>query len=219
MKRPLRIGIALLFMAGYLFACAPPPAPAAEATPVPAPSPSPTPAATLKPAVTPTPSLISMPLPTPELLRVPVSVKLDPLDIEIEIVALGLDEEGRMDVPESAELASWYMEGPWPGQEGNALLAGHVAWKKQRGKFAYIKQLNIGDMVTITFEDGGTDVFEVASKESYLIADVPESVMDLSGESRVTMITCDGAFDREQGTSEARCIVILKYKETLVPAT
>lgn len=39
--------------------------------------------------------------------------------------------------------------------------------------------------------------------------------MDLSGESRVTLITCYGDYDRTAGTSKQRCVVVCQSAEVI----
>nr|WP_272945331.1 class F sortase [Paenibacillus gorillae] len=104
----------------------------------------------------------------------------------------------------------WYKFGAMPGQEGNAILAGHRDWKGSFGNFRDIEKLDVGDVVTIRFDKGSKKIFNVALNNTYRLDDVPEMVMDLAGDSRVTLITCGGRFDKKFAGYQNTIVIVLK---------
>ncbi|MGR5864674.1 class F sortase [Bacillus cereus] len=60
------------------------------------------------------------------------------------------------------------------------------------------------------YEDKEIRTFQVVEKNVYPMNEVPEEVMNIQGESRVTLITCTGEFIREKGGYQSRVIVILQ---------
>ena len=161
---------------------------------------------TAPPTQQPQPSFASTPAPFPP----PVVIEFPERNIRADIFPMGKDEENRMMVPDNAKDISWYEGGASPGEKGNALLAGHDSWKKKTGTFAILPALKIGEEIRIEYADGSIHSFFVVSNDIYMLDDIPGSVMQLGGETRVTMITCDGRYIQTLGTSEARCVVVCK---------
>src|SRR5437867_4047579 len=94
------------------------------------------------------------PLPPP-----PVRLAIPRLYIDAPIVTMGLDAERYPQVPERPDQVAWYNFTAAPGQHSNAVLAGHVDWQTSTrqpiaGVFYRLRELEIGDTVTVTLEDG-----------------------------------------------------------------
>ncbi|OQB25462.1 MAG: Sortase family protein [Firmicutes bacterium ADurb.Bin182] len=178
----------------------PPPTPRPEQPRTPAPSPS--------PGATPAPS----PSPTPYIKPIPVKIYFTEREIETDIVKVGILENGEMGTVDDAKLAAWLEEGPAPGESGNALINGHVRWKGTKGYFSILKEMKIGEEVVIEFEDGSAKAFEAVSIDIYKLDDIPDEVLNLGGETRMTLITCLGDYNPDIGTSESRVVVVCKPK-------
>lgn len=171
-------------------------------TPVPSETPGPGGTAALEPAPTPKPT------PLPPL---PVYIYFPVHKIKTQILPVGVNADGAMDTVNDAHIAGWYSESASPGEEGNAIIAGHVVWKGKKGDFAILSKLKVDDEVVIEFREGYTRKFKVASNEEFPLDAIPEWVMKLdSGDSRVTLITCSGEFDTQLGTRNQRNVVVLK---------
>lgn len=156
-----------------------------------------------------TPKSDVLPIHEPKKL-VPEMILIPNLHIEAPIQAVGLDNEGRMATIPSPDAIAWYKYGSTPGQVGNSILAGHRDWKGSLGSFRGIERLETGDEVIIRFDNGSAATFKVESNHTYRLNDVPDTVMDLSGESRVTLITCAGPFVKKAGGYQNRVVVVLK---------
>ncbi len=179
-----------------------------EAPPTPAPTVAATPAPTLAPSDTPLPT----PSPTPYVQKIPVRIYFTGYERQADIYPVGVTEDNAMDTLDSAKDAAWYQYGPSPGEPGNALLNGHVKWKGELGTFSILKEMKVGDEIVIEYEDGSFKYFEVTNLDTYLLDEIPSSVMDLSGESRTTLITCLGDYDTSIGTSRSRVVAVCKEK-------
>lgn len=142
--------------------------------------------------------------------RIPTKVLIPAINIVAPIEPVGLDSEGRVDTIPNALTVAWYKYGAAPGSQGNAILAGHRDWNGTLGSLRSIEDLKIGEAVTITFKDGSEQSFKVVSNNTYLMDEVPEGVMSLEGESRITMITCSGKFVKEKGGYQNRVVVVLE---------
>ncbi len=211
-----------LALALILCACSERTEPAPEATPTPAPeytlkplsTPIPRdiqelpPVATLGPLPTPTPT----PSPTPRVN--PTQVYFPSFEEETPIIPVGMDKTNKMATISKPDVATWYRFGATPGDaEGNAIFAGHVSWGGRRGDFALLHDIEIGDSVLVALDNGEEREFTVVFNETYPLSDVPEWVMDLRGEGRLTLITCAGDYDPSIGTSESRTVVLCVLKE------
>lgn len=183
----------------------------------PTPAPSPTPAATATPGVSATPA--PTPSPTPYVKPIPTRIYFTKAEVMADIVPVGIitegERQGQMDTVDDPDLAAWYEPGPAPGEEGNALINGHKSWQGKIGRFSVLWDMEIGDEIAVEYESGDVKYFYVVSVDFYPYDGVPNEVMDLAGESRVTLITCYGDYDRSVGTSSQRCVVVCQSAETI----
>jgi LPXTG-site transpeptidase (sortase) family protein len=128
----------------------------------------------------------------------PVRVRVDAIDVNADVVPVGVDDRGEMGVPEDVRKIGWYRFGPGPGAaEGAAVLAGHVDDRVQGpGAFVVLGELAEGDAVAVDLADGTTLRYGVRSVEEIGKDELPvERLFDRSGPPRLTLVTCGGAFD------------------------
>jgi hypothetical protein len=130
----------------------------------------------------------------------PVSVSIAALDVQSDVVRLGLEEDGTMEVPQGAHLSGWYEESPTPGELGPSVLAAHVDWADEPGVFADLLSLEIGDEIAVLREDGSVATFRVDRVDSYPKSDFPtDAVYGDIDHAGLRLITCGGAFDEDSG--------------------
>jgi len=169
-----------------------------------------TPIPSQKPQETPAPS----PSPTPYVKVAPIRIYFTDAEVMADIFPVSIIEEGeragQMDTIDDPDVAAWYEPGVSPGGPGNAIINGHKSWEGKIGRFSVLWDMQVGDEVAIEYADGSLAYFYAVSVDFYPYDAVPDEVMSLEGESRVTLITCHGDFDRNAGTSEERCVVVLK---------
>lgn len=219
LNRLLLLGSILLFAAGvvvlvrqYIFipgAYVPPPTPA------------------FTPAATPAPTAEATPSPTPYVKKVPVTLHFVEREISCPIEPVGvvqetdkkgnpvLDESGNpvyaMGTIDSEKVSAWYEDGPSPGEYGNAILNGHITWKKVAGVFSVLSELEVGEQLAVTYDDGSAMYFTVASSDVFTIDDWPAWVMAMdTGDTRMTLITCHGDWNSKAGTRNERVVVVAK---------
>ncbi len=136
------------------------------------------------------------------------------IGVNSPIVDVGLDPDGAMAAPPDPDVLGWYRYGGQPGGAGNALIGGHVDWTDRatgipRGAaFFRLRQLNAGSRVTFT--DGATEVvYQVAEKYRFRDNDpAAVRVLQPSNDSRLTLITCGGLFDRTTRSYDQRDVII-----------
>ncbi len=189
----------------------------------------PTPTAAPAPTPGPTAAAVATPSPTPYVKKIPVTLHFTEREISCPIEAVGivddvdkkgnpiLDENGEpvkiMGTIDSEKVAAWLEDGPSPGEPGNAIINGHIRWKKVAGVFSVLSDMAPGEKMAVTYDDGSVMYFAVASVDVFTIDDWPAWVMEQSSDTRMTLITCHGEWNSSQGTSNERVIVVAKPLE------
>ncbi len=182
-----------------------------------------TPAPTLDTVATAAPT----PSPTPYVKKVPVRMYFVDREISCPIETVGVvtqtdkkgdtitDKDGNptyaMGTIDSEKVAAWLTDSASPGEEGNAIINGHVRWKKVAGVFSILSDLTHGEEIVIEYADGSTMSFFVDTVDLITIDDVPDWVMayDLD-DVRMTLITCHGDWNSSAGTSNERVVVVCR---------
>lgn len=89
------------------------------------------------------------PVPASQAVPVPTSIALPRLGIASTLVPTGVDAAGGFVIPEQADQASWFVPGPEPGQDGRAMILGHVNLSGVEGVFERLHEARPGDVIEI----------------------------------------------------------------------
>jgi len=128
----------------------------------------------------------------------PVRLSIPAIEVDSDLMNLGLDPSGALEVPPSGFPAGWYSGSPVPGEIGPAVIAGHVDWGGKSGVFFRLHDLAPGDEITIDRSDGVTEAFRVASVERYAKDAFPTAkVYGDIDHPGLRLITCGGEFDTD----------------------
>lgn len=137
----------------------------------------------------------------------PVRVVIPAIDVDAELVALGLNDDNSMEVPNFG-LAGWYEPGPRPGAPGPAVIAAHVDSVAGPDVFYRLRELGQGDEITVELSDGEEAIFEVDRSEQQRKDDLPvDRIWNDTDDVVLRLITCGGEFDRSQRNYESNVIV------------
>ena len=138
----------------------------------------------------------------------PVSLEIPKLALTASIEAKGLLDTGQMAVPDNRDTVAWFSPGAAPGQQGNAVMAGHVDDKTGPAVFFSLNRLTTGDFIHVKNKDGKRLTFIVTKKEAYDRKAAPlPFIFGPTNAKRLNLITCTGSFNRQQGTHEKRLVV------------
>jgi hypothetical protein len=188
-----------------LSACAPAPSPsgagAASASSTPAPAPT---------AVVDVPVAAATPQPVRAALP-PVRVRIADKGIDMEVVPVGVEPGGFMELPPDPAIAGWYRFGPDPwSPDGNTVISAHIdAPDYPIGPFAELRDLPMDAEVTLTAADGSTAAYGVASVTYYPKQDLPtEAIFARTGTRALVLITCGGEFDSSTGRYADNVVVV-----------
>ncbi len=144
----------------------------------------------------------------------PVKLEIPVIQINTKIEAVGLLENGQMDVPESFDNAGWFEPGIKPGNDGNAVIAGHEDHYTGPAIFYNLKDLKSGDKVFVFDAEGKKLTYTVKSSEYYKANEAP--VGDIFGNAlrpKLNLITCAGKFNKKKQESALRLVVYTELLE------
>ena len=116
-----------------------------------------------------------------------MAMSVPSLGVRSELVDLGLDVAGSMEVPQDPALAGWFSRGPAPGALGPAVIAGHLTWDGAPAVFYRLGMLRRGDEVTVTRKDGKIAVFTVSRVDRFSKSRFPSRRFTVPS----TMPVCD----------------------------
>ncbi|WP_230678254.1 class F sortase [Rhodococcoides fascians] len=138
----------------------------------------------------------------------PERIEIDAIGVDSDVMDLGLLPDGAMDVPPGGFPAGWYTGSPIPGQLGPSIVAGHVDWAGSPGVFYRLRELQQGDDVSVTAEDGSTVRFVVSAVEQYPKDAFPtQKVYGDLDHPGLRLITCGGQFDSDVASYEDNIVV------------
>ncbi|UOQ83454.1 class F sortase [Gracilibacillus salinarum] len=139
---------------------------------------------------------------------IPATISIPAIDVSAAIEHVGKLSNGQMGVPEQDENVGWYEFGAKPGEQGSAVMAGHVDNKTGPAVFYHLEDMQEGDKIHITNEEGEQLTFEVYQTKSYPKDEAPISeVFGYSAARTLKLITCTGEFLDDVGTHENRLVV------------
>ncbi|MFJ4185559.1 class F sortase [Kitasatospora sp. NPDC089509] len=95
----------------------------------------------------------------------PTRLLIPAIKVDAPVTDLGLNTDGTVQVPSAdrADEVGWYRNGPTPGENGPAVLIGHLDTKHGPAVFQHLPELHPGDLLRIRRADGGTVDFKVRS--------------------------------------------------------
>ena len=140
----------------------------------------------------------------PSLPRsVPVSVDIPAIGVTSQLLHLGLNTDGTIQVPSlvtSAGEAAWYEYSATPGQIGASVIEGHVDSYQGPAVFYRLGALRPGDTIDVTLADGITAIFRVTGVREYLKSNFPaKAIYGTTDYAALRLITCGGVFDYATG--------------------
>jgi sortase A len=146
------------------------------------------------------------PTPSP---GIPEEISIPKINVNAVVESVGMDSQGRMDVPKNAIDTAWYSPGFKPGIKGSAVIDGH--YDRVTGApavFWNLKLLSTGDMITVTDNNGKKYMFSVIQVAKYPDDNFP--LKEVFAEANVPMlnlITCNGVWDKVAKNYSNRLVV------------
>jgi len=128
----------------------------------------------------------------------PVSISIDSIGVNAQIIHLAKNPDGTMEVPADHSKVGWYTLSPTPGEIGPAVLVGHVDSPSGPAIFWNLNKLEPGSIITVHRTDGKLAKFSVDSIAQFPQNAFPtEKVYGDINHPGLRVITCGGAFNEQ----------------------
>ncbi len=137
---------------------------------------------------------------------VPTRIRIPAIEVDSDLMDLGLQDDGTMETPPGAFPAGWYTGAPTPGELGPAIIVGHVRFNEP-GVFERLTDLEPADRVDVRREDGSTATFRVTRLERFAKSQFPtQKVYGDIDHAGLRLITCAG-LDASSGEFDENVVV------------
>ncbi len=147
-----------------------------------------------------------MPSATPSAKKVVAPKSSRPLKISIPAVGVNRAKIGTVGVTKKGEIGTpplskpkdtaWYKNGPAPGDQGPAVILGHVNTRSGAAVFSRLRDIKRGNKISILRADGKLAVFTVDGVEQVSKKAFPtKRVYGNTITSSLRLITCGGAYN------------------------
>lgn len=150
--------------------------------------------------------------PVPIKGAVPVSISIPNAQVDAAVEQREI-VNGVMQDPTGPWVVSWYKETPKLGADGNTVMAGHLDyWDVGPAVFYNVGALKKGDLIKINGDDGKIYTYKVDWVKQYDANNAPiQEIVGPTPKRALTLITCGGPFDYQNGVYLQRTIVRANY--------
>ncbi|MFG2621615.1 class F sortase [Streptomyces sp. NPDC048507] len=134
---------------------------------------------------------------------VPDRVTIPAVHVDAPLDTVGVDAQGVMREPDFAKPddASWYKDGPTPGEPGAAAIVGHMDTPQApEAVFFNLKELKKDAKIEVHRTDGSTAVFAVDAVDTFKKDAFPTDKVygDTHGRAELRLITCGGGLTADR---------------------
>ncbi len=141
-------------------------------------------------------------------LELPLYMAIPSIQVDAPVVAVGLTNDGSMDVPKRAGDIGWFEYSPRPGLRGNSIVAGHLDWQGSPGVFQKLASAKSGDAVIVRGADGVGHKYGVEwLREFPADGASPRVVFEPLVAYGLTLITCGGKWNPVSRRYDTRIVV------------
>ncbi len=129
----------------------------------------------------------------------PTAIRIPDIGVTSPLIHTGLKPDGSPEVPkgEQVDTASWLTTSVTPGEQGTAVILGHVdSIRSGPSVFYNLGKLVPGNKVYVDRQDGRTAVFEVGAVEAFDRDNYPsQEVYGMAKYPALHLITCGGEWN------------------------
>lgn len=129
----------------------------------------------------------------------PTRIRIPKIGVDAPFTPLSLAPTGQLNAPppDNSNLVGWYKDGATPGENGSAIVAGHVDTKTGPAVFLQLDEVKKGSTIEITRADKSVATFTVDDVETFSKAQFPDDrVYAETPNPQLRVITCGGAYDK-----------------------
>lgn len=141
----------------------------------------------------------------------PVRLSIAAIGVNAVVESVGVLANGDLETPKRSpwEDVGWYSTGPRPGEQGSAVIDGHVD-RPGGGPAVFwrLSELHVGDRVVVTDSAGKTRKFHVTRIAFYQPQAAPlQDIFGNWGGTYLNLITCAGDWIPSQHQTTLRLVV------------
>jgi sortase (surface protein transpeptidase) len=147
----------------------------------------------------------------------PVRLVIPAIELNTELITLGKNPDGTLEVPTRTDIAGWYKHAPTPGEVGPAIIAGHLNnYTTWDGVFSKLSHLNPGQVIEIGRADGRTVQFKIDQVEQVSQQAFPTEVVygDINYPG-LRLITCGGSYNYLAGRYSENTVVFATMVDSI----
>ena len=155
----------------------------------------------------------------------PVSTSSPPVEVTIPAIGvvsilegLRINVDGSLQTPRDPNRVGWYADGPAPGDDGAAVLVGHLDSTTGPAVFWRLAGLMPGDRILVRRADGRTLSFVVDHSSAFPRTSFPSAAVFGATGAELHLITCNGNWDRRIGRYDHSLVVFARLAEMGNPA-
>ena len=142
-----------------------------------------------------------------ESQKLPVRLKIPSINVDAAIEYVGVTPKGAMATPSNITSVGWFDLGPRPGENGNAVIAGHFDGENgEAGVFANLDKLKTGDKLYVEDSKGTSTTFIVRGSRAYNPG-YANDVFSGTSSAHLNLITCNGVWDETKKSFSKRLVV------------
>jgi hypothetical protein len=143
----------------------------------------------------------------------PVRISIPAIRVDRPLLALGLTPAGALATPPMtrADTPGWYRGSPTPGNQGPAVIVGHVDSLTGPAVFWNLSTLKPGQLVVVDRSDHLHARFRITRVQAFPKARFPsQAVYGRLGYAGLRLITCGGPYDAARGGYQDNTIVFAR---------
>ena len=146
------------------------------------------------------------------LVTSPQTLMIPSLDLRTAVHEVGVSPRGVVHVPADVSTVGWVDSTVVPGAErGSSVIVGHRDGPRgENGALYDIGRLDVGAKIQVANSNSVISEFTVISREVIVKSEFGERADEFfsrSGDARLTMITCGGEYDKDNGGYLANVVV------------
>ena len=148
----------------------------------------------------------------PAVEAYPLRVRIPEIGVDADVIDLGLNADGTLEVPSNYAQTGWYTGRSVPGESGPSVVVGHVDSLSGPAVFYRLRDLEVGHVIEIDRSDGLIALYRVSERELVSKNEFPtERVYADTAEPTLRLITCGGDFDRAVSSYRGNLIVFAQH--------
>jgi LPXTG-site transpeptidase (sortase) family protein len=115
---------------------------------------------------------------------------------------------GAIGIPPNPKTVAYWTGGVIPGQQGVAILDGHLDWYGVPcAVFCHLGNLNQGNTITIKLSNNSIETWRVSTISTVQNGDVPAFMLQHTGPPIMVLITCAGDWNAAAKSYTQRLLV------------